>query len=426
MNYKLLYYLKKNRGKGGKATIYLRITVDGIRREISTKRQINAKEWDCNGMRVRGNTEFAREINFFLENFRLKIGQEYNNLYCTGTSHISASLIKNAVTGKKKKKNMFLPFFDEQIKLKAKNIGKGEKEYAEGTIRHYRTAYNKFADFLQYEYDLHDIPIEELKYNHIEDFQTYLLLTAELKNKPLHKMVYGTAKGYLKKLKTIVNIAFKRNLINKNPFAEFKFESDDDSKRTFLTIDELQIIESKEFKNDRIGIIKDLFIFACYTGLSYSDIFKLSEKEIVSENGKKKIVLFRTKTGVRSVIPLLPKALEILNKYSSYPENLYTGSLLPQRSNSKFNEYLHEIQQICGLSKELTTHVGRHTFATTVTLTKGISMESVSKMLGHKSIRTTQIYAKVVDIKVENEMEAMINRLQNESSAADTGTLCLN
>lgn len=175
-----------------------------------------------------------------------------------------------------------------------------------------------------------------------------------------------------------------------------------------MSAEELEAIENKEFKIARLAEIRDIFVFSCYTGLAYADVWKLTPEQItIGIDGEKWIHTYRTKTKVRSNVPLLPNAIEILEKYKKHPECVYSGRLLPVRSNQKMNAYLKEVADLCGINKELTFHIARHTFATTVTLTNNVPIESVSSMLGHKSIKTTQIYAKVVEKKVGADMQTL-------------------
>jgi integrase len=169
-----------------------------------------------------------------------------------------------------------------------------------------------------------------------------------------------------------------------------------DTKRTFLNKDELTRVEEKPIGIERLDNVRDVFVFCCYTGLSYVDVEKLTKRQIVKGlDGEDWINVDRTKTGSPSNVPILPKAMKLLLKYKNHPECLNSGRLLPLIANQKMNAYLKELATFCGIEKKLTFHAARHTFATAVTLSNGIPLETVSAMLGHKNFRTTQIYAKV-------------------------------
>ncbi len=178
--------------------------------------------------------------------------------------------------------------------------------------------------------------------------------------------------------------------------------------RVFLNAEELQLMAAKQFVTDRLGQIRDIFLFSCYTGLSYADVYKLKASEIVTgPDGEKWINTKRQKTDTPTRVPLLPSAIAILIKYSDSPICENSGKALPVSTNQKMNAYLKEIGDICGINKSLTFHIARHTFATTITLSNGVPIESVSKMLGHTNIKTTQHYAKILDMKVAQDMSKL-------------------
>ena len=187
--------------------------------------------------------------------------------------------------------------------------------------------------------------------------------------------------------------------------------------RQYLSEEEIQTMLEKELHTNRLEQVRDIFIFCCFTGLAYSDVKKLSKDNLVfGIDGDKWIKTKRTKTDTRSNIPLLPTALEIIKKYENHPEAVTKGVLLPVLSNQKSNAYLKEIADLCGINKNLTTHLARHTFATTVTLSNGVPMESVSKMLGHKSLKTTQHYAKILDRKVSDDMAILKQKFADKTT----------
>ncbi|MEO6282062.1 MAG: site-specific integrase [Dyadobacter sp.] len=186
--------------------------------------------------------------------------------------------------------------------------------------------------------------------------------------------------------------------------------------KAILTRTELELMADKEFASDRLAQVRDTFLFCCFTGLAYSDIQKLQRSQITRGiDGEQWIFSQRTKTNVKSHIPLLQEALEIIDRYKDHPLCESRGLVLPVPSNQKMNDYLKEIAIICGINKVLTSHVARHKFATTVTLQNGVPIESISKMLGHTNIRTTQIYAKILNTKVSEDMQALKGRLSKRS-----------
>ena len=224
-------------------------------------------------------------------------------------------------------------------------------------------------------------------------------------------MGHNTAMKHIKRLKRMVTLAYRMEWIDRDPFANFKIKIEK-KEREFLTKEELEGIEGFNSSLERLNLVKDIFIFSCYTGISYSDIINLKGSDItVGIDGKYWIMADRVKTGTPFKIPLLPKALALVEKYSAHSKVLHNGSLLPKLSNQKLNSYLKEIADLCGIAKNLTFHMARHTFATTVTLSNGVPIETVSKLLGHTKLATTQIYARVVERKVSEDMNKLITRL---------------
>jgi integrase len=209
--------------------------------------------------------------------------------------------------------------------------------------------------------------------------------------------------------KRFTNVALTYGWLERNPFAGYTIKTRE-KERGYLTQDEIEAISAKNITIPRIEQVRDIFIFSCYTGLAYADVKKLTAEHLTNGiDGQKWIVTNRTKTDKRSAIPLLPQALVILEKYKAHIEQ--TGMLLPVLSNQRMNSYLKEVGDICGITKVLTFHLARHSFATSIALTNGVPIETVSKMLGHTNLKTTQIYAKVVDTKISQDMERLKEKL---------------
>ena len=218
---------------------------------------------------------------------------------------------------------------------------------------------------------------------------------------------------HIKALRKIIRLAISKNMIKRDPFMDYSIK-EEKVQREFLVKDELIRIIEKEIQIDRLDRIRDLFVFQCFTGLSFSDLKALTADNIqIGIDGKKWIHTQRTKNGNQVRLPLLDQAKAILDKYTHWTQT--DDKLLPVPSNQKMNAYLKEIATITGIKKSLTTHCARHTFATTVTLESGVSIEAVSKMLGHTKLQTTQVYAKILDTRVSEEMSDLNNRLKNNS-----------
>jgi integrase len=221
---------------------------------------------------------------------------------------------------------------------------------------------------------------------------------------------------YLANFKKIVLICLKNGWIIKDPFIQFKITKQE-VERPILTEQELQTLVSRNFEINRLNLVKDIFIFSCYTGLAYADVQKLKRSEIIiGVDGDKWISTRRQKTDTSSKIPILPIAAALIDKYKDHSQCFLKDRLLPVLTNQKMNAYLKEIADTCGIKKHLTFHIARHTFATTVTLSNGVPIETVSKMLGHTNLRTTQHYAKILDMKVNEDMMLLKKKLLSKSA----------
>ncbi|MFV5701756.1 tyrosine-type recombinase/integrase [Flavobacterium sp. XS2P12] len=260
-------------------------------------------------------------------------------------------------------------------------------------------------EFLQWKYSVSDIDIKHIDHSFITEYEFYL--------RSVRKCANNTAVKYIKNFKKIIKICISNGWLDKDPFADYKSKIRE-VERDYLTQEEVQDIYSKVFATERLNQVKDIFVFSCFTGLTYIDVKNLTVSNIsMGIDGGKWIFTHRQKTETASRIPLLPIPEELILKYANHPQCINEDKLLPVLSNQKMNSYLKEIADVCGIKKDLTFHIARHTFATTVTLTNGVPMESVSKMLGHKNIRTTQHYAKVLDRKVSEDMDLLKSKLSN-------------
>jgi len=399
----LFYLVKSKQNEKGEAPIYARITVDGIRSELSINRVIDVTRWDSSAGKVKGTKEDARSINEHIDTIRTKLNDHQNTLI-KNNKLVTASAVKNSFLGITEKKSTIIELFNYHNKQMAEKV---DIDYSNSTVIRYTTTLSHVTDFIKLNYNTSDMYLTELNYKFITEFEHYL--------KTVRKCNHNSTIKYIRNMRKVVNIALANEWLEKDPFLKFK-GSIEEVERDFLSTEELQAIEAKEFTISRLDEVRDMFVFSCYTGLAYADIAKLTLNEIeIGIDKQKWIYTHREKTESKSNIPLLPKALEIIDKYKKHPECVISGKLLPVRSNQKMNAYLKEIATLCGISKNLTFHSARHTFATTVTLTNGVPIESVSSMLGHKNIRTTQIYAKVVEKKVSEDMKNLKNRLSKNA-----------
>jgi site-specific recombinase XerD len=271
------------------------------------------------------------------------------------------------------------------------------KEYPLGTFEHYNTSLKHTVEFLEWKYKVSDINIKQIDHAFIMEYEFFLRSVRNCTN--------NTALKYIKKFSKIIKICLANHWLYRTPFSNYKVK---EVERVYLSEDEIETVINKDFKTERLSLVRDIFLFSCFTGLAYIDVKNLTKSHIsLGIDGEKWIFTHRQKTETASKIPILPVTQMIIDKYENHPECCNQDKLLPILSNQKMNSYLKEIAGVCGIDKELTFHIARHTFATTVTLTNGVPIESVSKMLGHKNLRTTQHYAKVLDKKVGEDMKIL-------------------
>ena len=401
----LLFYLKKSKVDAqGKCPIYLRITIDGKRAEISTKRTIEIDKWSNQANKAIGRTEDIRELNTYLDSLTSKVYQSQRELIQDNKS-VTSETLKNKFLGVEDKERTLIQIFTSHNIQVEKLL---DKEFSAGTLERYKTVCSHLQEFMQHQYKVSDISIKSIDHQFITDFEFFL--------KTVRNCGHNSTIKYIKNFKKIVRIALAYGWIAKDPLLNYKVRLKE-VERQFLSEEEIQEMLDKELHASRLEQVRDIFIFCCFTGLAYSDVKKLTKNNLVMGiNGDKWIKTKRTKTDTRSNIPLLPTALEIIKKYENHPEAVTRGVLLPVLSNQKSNAYLKEIADLCGINKNLTTHLARHTFATTVTLSNGVPMESVSKMLGHKSLKTTQHYAKILDRKVSDDMAILKQKFTVQKS----------
>lgn len=407
--FSILFYPRGNDiDKNGNAPIYLRITVNGKRSELSIKRKVLLSRWNSEAGKVRGTTTDVRELNKYMDNIKVKIYKIQETL-SENQELVTADIIKNVYLGKGIRHKMLLEIFQNHNDKIERLVG---KEFAPGTIERYKTAKKHVSDYINLEYNLEDIPVKDVDHKFISGLEYYL--------KTERKCAHNTAIKYVTNFKKIIRIAFANDWIQKDPFANWKAKLKI-VEREFLTEEEIQKMVEKELHTERLDQVKDIFLFSCFTGLAYADVKKLSRNDIViGIDGDKWIKIKRSKTDTRSSIPLLPTAIDILKKYDDHPDVSNKGRLLPVLSNQKMNAYIKEIAILCKIRKNLTFHLARHTFATTVTLSNGVPIESVSKMLGHKSLRTTQHYAKILDRKVSEDMKILKAKMQASTQVAES------
>lgn len=403
--FKVLFYLKRQSEQNGKVPIMGRITINGTISQFSCKMSVSPALWDTKGNKAAGKSVAAQRINEKLENIKTNIGKQYQRI-CDRDSYVTAEKVKNAWLGFGDGYQLLIETFDAYLKdFEEKRAG---KDRAIGTLVCYRKARNYLAAFLRYEYKIEDIPFKELKREFIERYVVYL--------STVRGMLPGSIHTPVKKLKLMTYTAFKNGWITADPFAGFRISVTYRDRR-FLSESELQAVMNVRLPNYKTAIVRDIFVFCCFTGLCYADVKKLSREDIhTDERGDMWIIDKRQKTGTQFRVKLLPVAKQLVEQYSRL--QLPDDKVFPVKDDNSMNMSLRHVARHAGLSFNPTTHTGRHTFATTVTLTQGVPLETVSKMLGHKHITTTQIYAKITNDKIGRDMDALTDKITGKFSMA--------
>jgi site-specific recombinase XerD len=395
------FYIRKTKMTRDKlAPIYIRITVNGQRIDQSIQRYVEVTRWGAMAGRVRGNSVEARQMNVYLDTLTAKVLKLEREMVQDGQV-ITVESFREKWMGIQERPRMLMEIFQQHNDQLAALIG---KEFSPATLERYNTSRDHTKAFLQWKYGIDNIDIKRLNYEFVCDYEFWL--------KTQRNCNHNTAIKYISNFRKIINICIRRGWLQKDPFLGFKMTKHE-VERDFLTEDELQAITSKDFGTERLNHVRDIFVFSCFTGLAYADVQKLKRSEVARGiDGDYWIFTSRQKTETASRIPLLPTAVDILEKYKDYPVCVNSGKALPVLSNQKMNAYLKEIADVCKIHKSLTFHIARHTFATTVTLSNGVPMESVSKMLGHKNLKTTQHYAKILDRKVSDDMKILREKFE--------------
>jgi len=403
--FKVLFYLKRDKQKAnGTIPLFCRITVDGQEVRFSMKYDVNPRIWDVKTSKATGRTADAGQINSLVDSTTAAIYKIYHEIQ-EKENYVTAEKIKNVFLGIEQRQQTLLELFDSHNKERKLYLG---KTINRSTYSMYCRTRMYLADFLQCKYNVNDISVKEINKQFIGNFETYLLSEYNFSKNYLT--------GLLKKLRHIIQIALDNEWIYKNPFNEYKLQWERID-RGYLTQSEIEKLINAKFEEKTKEVARDIFIFCCFTGLAYIDVKNLSQENIQSSfNGSQWIRGKRIKCNTDYSIPLMNIPKTIIEKYKGQTSGNF---LLPVKCVQWYNILLERIGKQCGIDKKITSHLARHTFAT-LTLTKGVSIESVSKMLGHTKISTTQIYAKVTTEKLDRDISAFGERM--ESSFKNTGT----
>ena len=405
MKYAIMFLPRKGKMKAdtGKCPLYLRITVGNCRSEVSCGKWIVPSKWNPKSQRLVGNSPEANAINGFIKEVGVKLHNIHTSLLRNGEL-ITSEVLKAHLLGKTEKQKTVLEAFDSHLKYNA-------NAYSVATAKKYGYCRNHLKNFMYKTYSATDIFLSRVNHSFIKDFQWYLANESQFLD-DVGKMVYKDANEhnstlkYLKMFKTVISGAIAHQWIDTNPFALFK-EKFKTVEQEFLDESELNKIIALNISIDRLSLVRDLFVFSCFTGLAYVDLKKLSKEDLFPGIDKKKwIKISRTKTNTTCRIPLLGVAEDIARKYSTHPECVNSGRLLPVCSNQKLNAYLKEIADLAGIKKNLTCHVARRTFATMAT-ESGVPGETIIKMIGHSDYKHLHLYAKVGDKKLAEDMNLL-------------------
>ena len=395
-SFNVLFFIKKAKLlKNGEASVCMRITVNGARVENNIRMSIEPALWNQAKECAKGKSRKACELNLYIEQAKIKLRKLFDELEERNHS-ITARILQEKFFGANeevKEVRTLIQTIQEHNDQCRELVG---KDYALITVRRYESCKRYLAELIKLKYDKEDLPLSEINGELVRAFEFYLKTEKECQQ--------NTVIRYMKCLKKITNLALANEWITKDPFIGIKFH-EKEVIREFLTMDELLTIYNKEFSLDRITVVRDVFTFAAFTGLAFIDVQQLSAEHIVQDNnGHYWIRKPRQKTKNMCNIPLLDIPMQILEKYKSHPTCQKKNVLLPVPCNQKMNSYLKEIADLCGISKCLTTHTARHSYATSVCLANGVSIENVAKMLGHSNIKMTQHYARVLDSSIFKDM----------------------
>lgn len=395
--FRILFYVRKNQvNKEGKASIMIRLTINGDTSQFSSRLEVEPGLWDVKSQKMSGNSSKARQFNSLLDDVRTSLKNHFHDIE-TYEAYVTAEKVRNAFLGITIRQQTLLATFrkyNEDVQ-KLVGISKSAATYAK-----YDRCMRRLEEFMQAKYQIKDIALKEISHVFITDFETYLRTESRCNE--------NTTAKFMQTFRMIIIMAKNNGWIFADPFINYKIRLKRVD-RGYLTESEIKKILKKQFTCKRLEQVRDVFIFSCFTGLAYIDVRNLTKENIqTSFDGKLWIMTARQKTDTAVTVPLLKVPQAILKKYEG---TLPDGRLLPVLSNQKLNSYLKEIADLCGITKTITFHLARHTFATTMTLAKGVPIETVSKMLGHTNIVTTQIYARITNDKIGRDMQALSGQL---------------
>lgn len=400
--FKVLFYLKRNAPKkNGLVPVMCRITVNGKVSQFSSKLDVEEKSWNIELGRVSGRSIVAQETNRMLDKIRVGINKAYQEI-CDRDNYVTAEKVRNAFLGMGMKHETLLAVFRQHNEDYKKQVGKikSERSYWK-----YRVVYNHLEEFIKTRYKVSDVALRELAPAFITDFELFL------RTEKNH--CTNTVWSYMMPFRSIIFTSINNGWLQRDPFYGYSITKEE-TKRGFLTKEEITLLINGTFKKKSYELIRDLFIFCTFTGLSWTDMANLTKENLqISFDGHLWIKTNRQKTGTESNIRLLEVAKHIIEKYEGIAEG---NKLLPVPCYPNCKNGIKVIAKHCGIDKNVTWHQSRHSYATTVCLSNDVPIETLSKMLGHRSIRTTQIYAKITAEKVSRDMDKLSKQIEQMES----------
>ena len=401
--FKVLFYLKRNKEKTQSAVPVMgRITINGTISQFSAKLTVPERLWEVRGGRAKGRSLEADRINRHLDDIRSQIDRHYRDIR-DRESYVTAEKVKNAWLGFGKRYRTLLETFRSFTEDLHERIG---VDRSKNTWYRYLATMKHLQTFLTAKYHVSDIALAELELSFIEQFHVYLKTERALKLTSICR--------YLDCLINVVKIAFNDGIMHRNPFASYRY-NEPTPERAFLNETEILTLQHTALRTKKQRIIRDLFLFSCFTGICYADMKSLAWKQFEQDaHGDWWVTGNRCKTDTQYVVKLLPAALSILERCrDDGAERVF--SFMPHLNT--VDRSLKRIAALCGIDKRLTFHCARHTYATTICLMNGVSLETLSKMLGHKRITTTQTYAKVTQPMIDREVEMLKEKLADKFMA---------
>lgn len=392
--FKILFFVNRSKEKNGIVPIMGRVTINGTQAQFSCKYSIAMEQWDTKANKVKGKSKEARDINFALDNIKAQIIKHYQKL-SDREAFVTAEMVRNAYQGIGTEYETLLRAFDKHNADFAKRVGKDrtKKTYYKHTI-----ARTHVANFIKYYYKRNDFGMNELTEDFMNQYCIYLRNEVGVQQ--------STVKLYCETLKSIVTHAHKNGLIPRDPFADCCI-SGGKKEREFLTEEEVRTLMSHRFDDPAMTVVRDLFVFGCLTGISFSDIKNLTTDNLVTINGNLWVSSVRQKTKIPFHVKLMESACKIINRYEPFRRG---KRLFHVYRNGWTNILLKKIAAKCGITKNLTFHMSRHSYAV-MAISNGMPIESVSKVLGHTKITTTQHYAKITTEKLDKDFSVLESKI---------------